>query len=46
MRGWVGVGKQALGKMAELFLVQGLRAIALPHPSAHLVWTGFQPFSP
>ncbi len=46
MREWVGVGKEVSGKMAELFLVQGLGAIALPHPSALLIWAGLQPFSP
>ncbi len=45
MRGWVGVGKEVKAKMAELFSVQGLRAIALPHPSALLTQTEFQPFS-
>jgi hypothetical protein len=46
MRGWVGVGKEVSEKMAELFLVEGLRAIAPPRPSALLTQTEFQPLSP
>ncbi|ARV60142.1 hypothetical protein BZZ01_17265 [Nostocales cyanobacterium HT-58-2] len=44
MRGWVGVGKEVLEKMAEFPTAQGFTGICPDKLSALLVYTGFQPF--
>ncbi len=45
MRAWVGVGKGVITKMAELLYMQELESDRLSKPSAHLMWTSFQPFA-
>lgn len=45
MRGWVGVGKGVITKMAELLYIQELESDRLSKSSAHLMWTSFQSFA-
>jgi len=45
MRGWVGVGEGVTKKMTESLYVQGFESDRLSKPSAHLMWTSFQPFA-
>ncbi|NJR73468.1 MAG: hypothetical protein HC773_06825 [Scytonema sp. CRU_2_7] len=44
MRGWVGVGKEVVKKMAGLLTASGFTGIFAHHPSAPLAQTGFQRF--
>ena len=45
MRGWVGVHNGVTQKMAELFYMQELESVTISKPSAHRMWTSFQPFA-